>query len=263
MCRATIARQRHVSGIMELGTEDASCATSRIQTGCTGRQQQMCSPPAGTQPASVEHSNHDDGGGAASGRGEAAATADAAAAAQGPTEQPQHQQQGRTSAAQLDGDRQEGASYSDDDNFAAAGPAYADEGPSSRGHYDGSAAPAADQRPFDDDAWDLGQRFREPHSEEAGAAPAEASADAPEGQHPGADTAPPEVVLTPEEVEVNVRSIATEVQTPAYELHESLGRRWGLPAFFAQERTATAEALKQEGNSLYSEGKHAEAQVTC
>lgn len=31
----------------------------------------------------------------------------------------------------------------------------------------------------------------------------------------------------------------------------------------AQERTATAEALKQEGNSLYAEGKHAEAQVTC
>jgi hypothetical protein len=28
-----------------------------------------------------------------------------------------------------------------------------------------------------------------------------------------------------------------------------------------QERTAKAEALKQEGNSLYAEGKHAEAQV--
>jgi hypothetical protein len=29
----------------------------------------------------------------------------------------------------------------------------------------------------------------------------------------------------------------------------------------AQERTAKAEALKQEGNSLYAEGRHAEAQV--
>lgn len=28
-----------------------------------------------------------------------------------------------------------------------------------------------------------------------------------------------------------------------------------------QERTAKAEALKQEGNALYAEGKHVEAQV--
>ena len=180
--------------------------------------------PAETQPASVGHDIHEDGAGGPGRHGEAAATAAATPAAQSHSEPPQHQQQDQTSA-QPDADRQEGASHRDDDDFAAAGPTYADEGPSSWERAGSDAAPAADQRPFDDDAWELGQRFREPRGEEAGAAPAEASADAPEGQHPGADTAPPEVVLTPEEVEVTVDSIATEVQTPAYEVHESLGRR--------------------------------------
>jgi hypothetical protein len=183
----------------------------------------MFSLPAGTQPALVERSNHDDGGRVASGSGGAAATAEAAVAAQGPTEQPQHQQQNYASA-QLDAHRQEGAAYSDDDDFAAAGPTYADEGPSSRGHFDSNTAPAADQRPFDDDAWDLGQRFREPRGEEADAAPAEASADPPEGQAPAADTAPPEVVLTPEEVEVNVLPLReSEVQTPVSVSREEVG----------------------------------------
>jgi hypothetical protein len=163
----------------------------------------MFSLPAGTQPALVEHDTHEDGAGGHGRYGEAPATADVAAALQGTPEQPQRQQQGH-SVAQLDAERQEGVSYNDDEDFAAAGPNYADEGPSSQAHYDSDAAPAADERPFDDDAWDLGQRFREPRGEEADAAPAEASADLPEDQAPGPDAAPPEVALTPEEVEVNV-----------------------------------------------------------
>ena len=159
--------------------------------------------PAGTQSASVQLDNHENGAVAPGKHGEAAATAGAALAAQGPPEQPQHQQQDQTSA-QLDSSRQEGASHSDGDDFAAAGPNYADEGPISWEQDGGDAAPAAERRPFDDDAWDLGQRFREPRSNEAGAAAAAASADVPEGQPPAADAAPPEVVLTPEELEVNV-----------------------------------------------------------
>lgn len=103
---------------------------------------------------------------------------------------------------------QRDAASSDDDAFGAAGPTYADEACAfeQRHGRGGAASPA--QQPFDDDAWDMGKRFREPRATqqgEAADAPADAeAAEADEGQPPEVDVAPPEEILSPEEIQVHV-----------------------------------------------------------
>jgi hypothetical protein len=137
----------------------------------------------------------------------AAPTADAATPPWGTAGQPQQRQAGHT-PAQPAFRTQDAAASSDDDGFAAAGPAYADEGPSFQERRGGTAAPAAEQRPFDDDAWAMGQRFREPRGDATGAeSAADSPADPPEGQPPSADAAPPEEALTPEEVKVQALAV--------------------------------------------------------
>lgn len=118
---------------------------------------------------------------------------------------------GRLDTLEQQDDGQQEAASSDDEAFGAAGPAYADEAPACQQRHGDSSGGATSsvQQPFNDEAWELGQRFRKPAAAQrsdaavAEAAGPEAGSDADaQGQPSEADKAPAEEVLTPEQIEV-------------------------------------------------------------